>query len=325
MNRDWGHIQFAGDRSGRSSGTTSALEPVDLSGDAMGWGVNVSTNLKFGQGHVPRLGRLRRGDPELHERRAGGHRHHDGPGGPRRGSTARRCRSWASSRSTTPPGDPSWTSSFGYSLVDIDNSDLQAASAFQKGQYALANLLYYPVKNVMIGPELQWGKRDEQLRRVHLGRLPHPVLGQVQLQASVRRPVMRRAIAVARGRWPLQWPARGPPPGRRRPTEINAALKAAHDKYKNLKEGSNADYIPALAKVDSEHLRHRARDDGRQGLHGGRHQVRGVDPVDLQGLHHGPGHGGAGPGRDREQHGRRRDRPGASTRSSPSSSTRAPR
>ena len=34
------------------------------------------------------------------------------------------------------------------------------------------------------------------------------------------------------------------------PTEIQAALDAAHAKYKDLKEGKNADYIPALAKVD---------------------------------------------------------------------------
>jgi len=33
-------------------------------------------------------------------------------------------------------------------------------------------------------------------------------------------------------------------------SEINAALQAAHAKYKNLAEGKNADYIPALAKVD---------------------------------------------------------------------------
>lgn len=32
---------------------------------------------------------------------------------------------------------------------------------------------------------------------------------------------------------------------------IENALKAAYDKYKGLKEGANADYIPALAKVDS--------------------------------------------------------------------------
>ena len=35
------------------------------------------------------------------------------------------------------------------------------------------------------------------------------------------------------------------------PAEIQAALDAAHAKYKTLEEGKNADYIPALAKVDS--------------------------------------------------------------------------
>jgi glutaminase len=35
------------------------------------------------------------------------------------------------------------------------------------------------------------------------------------------------------------------------PAEIEAALKAAYTKFQNLKEGKNADYIPALAKVDS--------------------------------------------------------------------------
>jgi glutaminase len=34
------------------------------------------------------------------------------------------------------------------------------------------------------------------------------------------------------------------------PTEVQAALDAALAKYKDLKEGKNADYIPALAKVD---------------------------------------------------------------------------
>lgn len=33
--------------------------------------------------------------------------------------------------------------------------------------------------------------------------------------------------------------------------KIEAALDAAYKKYKNLEEGANADYIPALAKVDS--------------------------------------------------------------------------
>jgi len=34
------------------------------------------------------------------------------------------------------------------------------------------------------------------------------------------------------------------------PAQIDAALKAAHAKFLNLEEGKNADYIPALAKVD---------------------------------------------------------------------------
>jgi len=34
--------------------------------------------------------------------------------------------------------------------------------------------------------------------------------------------------------------------------EVNAALQAAYAKYKDLQEGKNADYIPALAKVDSK-------------------------------------------------------------------------
>jgi glutaminase len=37
-----------------------------------------------------------------------------------------------------------------------------------------------------------------------------------------------------------------------KPADIDAALKAAQAKYKDLKEGANADYIPALAKVDSK-------------------------------------------------------------------------
>jgi len=53
-----------------------------------------------------------------------------------------------------------WTSSFGYSLVDIDNSVAQSPSAFQKGQYAIVNLLNHSVDNLMWGGELQYGKRD---------------------------------------------------------------------------------------------------------------------------------------------------------------------
>ncbi|MGH9759858.1 MAG: DcaP family trimeric outer membrane transporter, partial [Blastocatellia bacterium] len=52
-----------------------------------------------------------------------------------------------------------FSSSFGYSLMNIENSNGQAADAYHRGQYAVSNLLFYPVDNVMIGGEFQWGRR----------------------------------------------------------------------------------------------------------------------------------------------------------------------
>ena len=62
--------------------------------------------------------------------------------------------------------DHRWNSHFssalGYSRVDIDNSNLQAGKAFRSGQYALVNLLWTPLPNVMAGGELQYAHRDNK-------------------------------------------------------------------------------------------------------------------------------------------------------------------
>jgi len=62
--------------------------------------------------------------------------------------------------------DTNWSdkmsTTIGYSRLDIDTTDAQGGQAFEVGQYALANVMFYPVKNVMFGPELQWGKRENQ-------------------------------------------------------------------------------------------------------------------------------------------------------------------
>ncbi|MBP1679041.1 MAG: hypothetical protein H6Q29_952, partial [Bacteroidetes bacterium] len=55
-----------------------------------------------------------------------------------------------------------WSSTLGYSRLDIDNSSGQAADAFKAGQYALVNLMHYPAKDVMIGAEFQWGRRENK-------------------------------------------------------------------------------------------------------------------------------------------------------------------
>jgi hypothetical protein len=53
-----------------------------------------------------------------------------------------------------------FSTSIGYSYVGIDNSEGQAPSAFKNGHYALANLLYMPVTNVMMGIEGGWIRRE---------------------------------------------------------------------------------------------------------------------------------------------------------------------
>ncbi|SDK14018.1 DcaP family trimeric outer membrane transporter [Microbulbifer yueqingensis] len=53
-----------------------------------------------------------------------------------------------------------WTSSVGWSVLDINNSDGQLDRAFEQGQYASVNLLYHPVESVILGPELIWAERD---------------------------------------------------------------------------------------------------------------------------------------------------------------------
>ena len=60
--------------------------------------------------------------------------------------------------------DHTWNEKFsstvGYSWQDNDNTDGQTPDAFKIGHYALGNLLYYPVPNVMVGGEFQWGRRE---------------------------------------------------------------------------------------------------------------------------------------------------------------------
>jgi hypothetical protein len=54
------------------------------------------------------------------------------------------------------------SSSIGYSQNYQDNTSGQASTAQRYGQYTSANLLYYRVRNVMTGVELQWGERENK-------------------------------------------------------------------------------------------------------------------------------------------------------------------
>jgi hypothetical protein len=152
---DWGHLQVAG-IARWIEWDDLGLVPGDVSGDQVGWGVNVSTNVKFATKNLIRASVVYGEGIENYM--------NDAPADigittdptdigealPVLGLVAFYERTWSDK----------FSSCIGYSSVDIDNSDGQAPSAFHIGQYALANLLYYPVPNVMLGPELQWGKRE---------------------------------------------------------------------------------------------------------------------------------------------------------------------
>ncbi len=55
-----------------------------------------------------------------------------------------------------------FTTSIGYSSLDITNAETAAPTTFKKGQYFLGNLLYYPTENAMMGVEFQYGTRENE-------------------------------------------------------------------------------------------------------------------------------------------------------------------
>jgi hypothetical protein len=132
----------------------------DLSGDAMGWGLNLSTNIKLGKKIVFRGSALTGEgvqnymndapvDVALKTNPGNTTKPVEGVALPLTGVSAFFDIAWSDK----------FSSSAGYSMIDIDNSDGQSADAFKKGQYAIANIAYYPVKNAMMVAELQWGDR----------------------------------------------------------------------------------------------------------------------------------------------------------------------
>jgi len=52
-----------------------------------------------------------------------------------------------------------FTSSGGFSMLNISNSGGQLPSDYHQGFYSVGNLLYHPVPKVTIGGEFQWGRR----------------------------------------------------------------------------------------------------------------------------------------------------------------------
>jgi hypothetical protein len=55
-----------------------------------------------------------------------------------------------------------WMSTIGVSQTEVKNTELQAADAYNRGQYASLNILSTPAKNVLAGAEFLWGSRKSK-------------------------------------------------------------------------------------------------------------------------------------------------------------------
>jgi len=155
----WGHARVGG--MFRKIAWDDVLDDgLDLSGDAVGWGINLSSILKLSKASTVRLQYVfgegiqnymndSPVDIGIVNTPQNVRRPIEGKPIPIKGLVAYLDHSWNEHFST----------SFGYSNQYNDNTEGQAPDAFKDGHYVSGNLLYYPVPNVMVGGELQWGRR----------------------------------------------------------------------------------------------------------------------------------------------------------------------
>ena len=158
--QDWGYVRAAG-MLRRIKWDDILDDQFELSGDATGWGINLSSNYKATEADVIRLQFVFGEGIQNYM--------NDSP------VDIGIVNNFGNA--VTPIlGEPipivalvafldhTWSERFssavGYSWQENDNTEGQAPSAFQTGHYALGNLLYTPVPNVMMGGELQWGRRE---------------------------------------------------------------------------------------------------------------------------------------------------------------------
>jgi hypothetical protein len=158
--KDWGYVRAAGML--RLIKWDDVLnDQFDLSGDATGWGVNLSSNFKptkndtirlqfvFGAG-IQNYMNDSPVDIGVENNLGNAVTPLVGKAIPIIGTVIFLDHTWNQKFSTT----------IGYSHQDNDNTNAQSPNAFRVGHYALGNVLYYPAPNVTVGGELQWGRRE---------------------------------------------------------------------------------------------------------------------------------------------------------------------
>lgn len=158
LSRNWGYVELAGIV--RKIGWVDANgDAINLGGHVVGWGLNASSNLKLTPKDTAKLQLVYGEGIENYM--------NDAPV-----DVSIRTTGIAAKPIEAVPLpvlgivsflDHNWSqrfsSSIGYSMVNIENSNAQTPSDFHQGHYALANLLYHPIPKVTIGGEFQFGRR----------------------------------------------------------------------------------------------------------------------------------------------------------------------
>lgn len=163
-----GHVRFAGSPGYvqvagifRKIGWTDFNDhPFNFSGTAYGWGVNVTSNVNISRKDVGRFEVVYGKGIENYMNDApvdiGVQNNFSNPVSPIKGVplpvlgvVSFLDHNWSNR----------FSSSAGYSMVNIENSNAQLPSDFHQGYYALANLLFHPVPKVTMGGEFQFGRR----------------------------------------------------------------------------------------------------------------------------------------------------------------------
>ena len=155
----WGHVQLSGIV--RYIGWVDTVpDAIDLSGHTIGWGFNLGSVLALSKNDTLRLeATYGRGVATYMRDAPTDVAAEANPGDPRRPVVGRPLPIFGMVAMYEVRWSDRFRSSVGYSRLDVENSDGQLANAFRHGQYALADLLFYPVEKVMTGLELQWGRR----------------------------------------------------------------------------------------------------------------------------------------------------------------------
>lgn len=161
---DWGYLEIAGILR-RIEWDDPTPDEFDLSGGATGWGLNLSTGLNLGPNGNRLKGSVLYGEGVQNYMNDATTdiavvENFDDPVSPLKGQL---LPIWALVAFYDINWSDRWTSTVGYSLVDIDyDGTVSLPSALTKGQYALTNIQFHPMRKLMAGAELQWLKRDNR-------------------------------------------------------------------------------------------------------------------------------------------------------------------